>query len=561
MEMRRFFMESRMRSRLALLAGLTMLLVWLLPNHYYPWASFYQDYLSFLALWFLLISLAFKGFEVGCSVVAILFCAIIPVFQVLFGLVYFFGDGAVAAFYLLGFAVAILVGREAYKSWGGAFDFLAWVFLAGAFFSSWLAICQFLEVGSSIWLVDPPTGRSTANLGQPNNLATLISLGVAALLYLFEKRRLAVLSSSLLAFVLVGGLALTLSRTPWLGLFCLLGWWLAKRRAAQLRTSPITLLAWGGVYFLVLISLPYVADALALNEIDLAARAIQSQRLALWHQMLQAVIEGPIWGYGWNQVSVAQVSVSIDHPVQILTEHSHNLVLDLLVWNGPLLGCVIVVGGSVWLARLAWRARTAESVFAVLSVGFLLLHALLEYPLEYAYFLLPCGVALGLLESDIGGGKVWQLPKYAGVVIVVVSFLTMSMVWVEYRALENNGRLIRYQSAGFGVAQPFQSPPRITLLDQLWEFVWFARTQAREGMEPEEIARMERVAHRYPYPPSLFRLSLAFGLNGYPERAAREMEVLRSVHGNEIYEEARSALESLASKYPQLKSPELEALY
>lgn len=62
----------------------------------------------------------------------------------------------------------------------------------------------------------------------------------------------------------------------------------------------------------------------------------------MWHQMLLAIKEQPLLGYGWNQVGVAQLSVYLDYPTTEWTEHSHNILLDLLIWNGIPLGILII---------------------------------------------------------------------------------------------------------------------------------------------------------------------------------------------------------------------------
>ena len=64
--------------------------------------------------------------------------------------------------------------------------------------------------------------------------------------------------------------------------------------------------------------------------------------------MLDAISRAPWLGYGWNEMSVAQSLVAPDHPaVREMVDHSHNMLLDLMVWNGVPLG-LLMFGVFVW---------------------------------------------------------------------------------------------------------------------------------------------------------------------------------------------------------------------
>lgn len=96
-------------------------------------------------------------------------------------------------------------------------SWLAGALTIAALISVWLALYQWTLQPSNIWIADlPPNARPFANLAQPNQLATLLSMGLAAVLFFYEKHTLHRISSSLLALLLLFGIALTQSRTPWL---------------------------------------------------------------------------------------------------------------------------------------------------------------------------------------------------------------------------------------------------------------------------------------------------------------------------------------------------------
>ncbi len=534
-----------------------MVMSWLLPNHYYPWVSFYNDFSAFLALIVLSGFFIFsQGFPISATSLSLMVVACVPVVQWSFGKIFFLGDALIASSYLFGAALAVVSGRMVFFFLGArAFECMAWIILVGAILSCWVALRQWLGFDGNIWVVDlSPGGRPYANLSQPNNLATLLCMSLVSILYLWERFRLGRFSAALVALYLIVGVAITQSRTPWLGALCILVWWSCKAQRANMRLSVSWLTLWVGVYAVAVLALPYLADALYLSAVNLVERAQALHRIELWRQLWMAILHGGWWGYGWNQVSVAQIGVSLGHSVQLMSEHSHNIFLDILIWNGPLLGGGVALLVLAHFSRLAWRIKTCEGVFALLVIGLVFLHGLLEFPLEYGFFLLPIGILLGMLEGEQSIPEVFVLPRWGSGSALLVGVLVLGWVWHDYRLLEEDHRLLRFESARIGEVKAERIAPDVHLLTQLREFLQFARTQAQPSMTADQLEWMRRVVYRYPYPPSLFRYSLALALNGKPELARLELMRLQALHGDALYQEARQGMATISERYPQLES-------
>lgn len=491
---------------------------------------------------------------------AVLVVACIPLIQLGVGKIYFAGDALIAFAYLIALALSISVGRGLClhsKEW--ACSAIAWTFLLGATVSALMAVGQWLRVTETVWIMDLPIkGRPYANFAQPNNLATLLSLGLAALAYLYEFRKFAAISAAFIAIVLLFCIALTESRTPWVGVLVFVGWWGVKARGVEFQLKTLHVISLTAVYALFVFLLPEIAEVLHLYSVDVAKRAQALHRLDIWWQMILAVMQGGPWGYGWNQVSVAQVGVSLVYPVALVVEHSHNIVLDILIWNGPIIGVAIVAFFACWFSWLAIEAKSKESVFGILAVGLILLHGMLELPLEYAYFLIPVGVLLGMLEADMGLPNAFALPRWLGGLVLVFGVVSLGWVWQEYGVAEEDHRLMRFESSRIGNLRAEHAAPDIVLLTQLREFLRFARTEAVPGMDEGQLEQMRKIAHRYPYPPCLFRYALALALNNHPDQSRIELMRLKSLHGDELYREALSGIASLEGKYPQLAALDLE---
>lgn len=539
-------------------ALLVLTLAWLLPNHYSPWPAAYQDFLSFSMCLLALASLTLiKKVYAPASAAVILSVSFLPLIQHHIGIIYFAGDAWIATFYLSGFLATFVVGFNLQHQGHGEFitTSISVAFLVGAMASFWLSIIQWLSLFNSIWIADlPQNARPFANLAQPNNLSTLLCLGIASILYLLERDHLHRITAGLTCSLLIFGVALTQSRTPWLSSILAIIFLYWKIKTGNFRLSTNRPIMWFTFYVVLVFILPTISDALLLQSSDPAIRAHSLERFALWHQLWQAVLQGPLWGYGWNQVSIAQIGATPNFPVPILVEHSHNLLIDVLIWNGPIIGGLLIISTSVWLLNLYWRAQSKESNFALLGAGLILTHALLEFPLEYAFFLFPMGIMLGIANGE--HRPVWKVKISRPLLMATIASSTLFLAWTwkEYRIIEEDYRLLRFETARIGTRSAEHSAPKVILLTQLRELIRFARTEAREGMSEEELEWMRKVVYRYPYPPSLFRYALALSLNGKTSEAYEQMAILRNLHPIERYNEGVNALSQMQKKNPKLQA-------
>lgn len=551
-----------------LFSSTLLLISWILPNHYYPWVSAYHDFAAFTAGFLLIGALLFARPVLQIKLPRLILCVIalccIPVLHYLTDIIYFSGDALISSLYLLGFAAMLLAGynlaqvntlRHPLINW------LAGSLIIAAAISVWIALYQWILQYGNIWIVDlPENARPFANLGQPNHLATLLSMGLAAVLFFYEKHLLHRISSSLLALLLLFGIALTQSRTPWLMAIFFVVLWLWKFNCAQRRLPRTWALAWVAVFAGFIFLLPHLAQWLQLGgTISVAKRAQALERWDLYVQFYQAIIHGPLWGYGWQQVSTAQLAITPLYPVTIYTEYTHNILLDLLIWNGPILGSIIIVAVSYYLLRLAFLARSTENLFVVMAVGFFLLHSMLEYPHAYAYFLLPVGLLIGILQADFPC-KTWRIPRWCVLIFLIVSVSLYAVIWQEYRVIEEDYRLMRFEKNRVGTLKAEQPAPDVLLLTQLQALTKHSRLPATANMSADELDELSRFAKRFTHPASMFKYAQALALNNQLEAAYEQLLLIQGLHGDRILLEAIGVLDTQAEKNPEI-APLLERLH
>lgn len=529
---------------------------WLLPHHFLPWPSVYQDFLIFFAALVIIlkwVSIKTERIYFSKEILMLGFLVSVPWIQYFCGKIYYLGDAVIVSLYLSLFVVAVMFGGEGREDIRLRERIALWLssaFLFGGVVSLFIALRQWLQISDSIWETDFVGGRPFANLGQPNNFSTLLCVAVASLLYLYEKKCIGRFSFSYLSLLLLFGLVLSQSRTPWISLLLVAAFVFFKRPYSSV--SAKVFLLWCCFYFLCVSILPILNAALYLGSESFLGRGSVTARMDIWLQLFEAVKAGGLWGYGWGQVSVAQASVAAEHPAFVMTEHAHNILLDVFLWNGPLLGVLILVFFSIWASRILRQSACLESKFSVSAMLFILVHGGLEYPLEYAYFLFPFGIFLGLASSCAGLGKMFTMRQCLSGPLLILSIVFFSVIWRDYQIIEENYNLMRFEKANVLTVPASAPTSSVILLTQLSALVDVARFEPRDGLSGEELAGLKMISYRYPYFNNLLKYSYALALNDDGEQACRALLVLRGLNSEKMYVSALSAFIVGSEREPRL---------
>ena len=333
-----------MSSITLLFGALLGLASWLAPNHYSPWLSFHSEFLmgaaGLLVLIGELISAPRQREPISALTLATLLTIGILVLQAASGLISFAGDAWMAALYLLAFALSQVLGQMLCRRLGidEMLEGLSSVFVIASIACVGLQLIQWLRLPAlGIFSIELPPGHSPyANVAQPNHLASMLFLGVVGLLFLYERGRARGLAAAMAYLLLAFGLVMTGSRTAWLTMgLATMGLWLASGRKL-LQIGRAQVLGCGAAFFLMLLAWAPLNDLLMLSQgRTFAVQAQIGPRPLLWATMLAALSLQPWFGYGWGQGLIAQGRVVERFPADgRLMENSHNLVMDLAVWNG-----------------------------------------------------------------------------------------------------------------------------------------------------------------------------------------------------------------------------------
>lgn len=258
------------------------------------------------------------------------------------------------------------------------------------------------------------TGRAVGNLRQPNHLATLLLWSVAALVPLHEacrgtsRARLATVAAWVAAALLLFGVMLSGSRTGLLGVGVLAAWGLLDRRlsgAARALLLATPLLCAAGWVLLEWAAAAQSGPAALGAATRVGERDASGGRFSIWRDTLALIAQHPWRGVGFGEFNFAWTLTPSPTRHPAFFDHTHNLPLQLAVELGlPM--ALLVLGLLGWALRQAFdrSRRAAGAEGAALRTAFVMvllmaLHSQLEYPLWYAYFLLPTALAWGLCLS------------------------------------------------------------------------------------------------------------------------------------------------------------------
>lgn len=495
--------------------ALALSLSWLLPNHYAPWTSFHSEiWAAFILLIasFAVLLRAKENVVWNRPSLFLLVVSVIPWIQLSAGKIYFFGTAWIHSTILFGLFVSFVVGYH----WERArkyecVDFLFVAFGIASVASVCIQVYQWLGFEGGTWILNTSRERPFANLGQPNQLGSLLLLGVLAILWGSIRGVLNRFVGALLVAVLFFGIALTQSRTALLNaaiVFLSLGWW------AQAKSQNRFKWVIAG-YALYLFALFFLLPKLATpNASSFLERAASEPRALIWLAFLNAIAKSPLSGYGWGQIASAQIEIaSPTHFLGGLFTQAHNLILDILLWNGILVGGVIICGLVYFCKKILHTATELNSLLLLLFLGILLGHSMLEFPLHYAYFLFPAGMVGGVLACSAGISSLFSSPKTSLAPIFLISVVLMVIVIFDYSKVERSYYLLRAELAKIKTDEQ-GTPPDVLVLTQMRELIVFARFEARTGMPQSELEWMQNIARAYPSPNNFRKVAIALALNG-----------------------------------------------
>lgn len=528
----------------SVVAALLISFAWLSPFHTYPWVTFSSELASFGAALVLLGVLLKQNIKIPKPQLLMLPLLLIPLFQLLFGLVQDFSVALLSFSYVFMFWLMMIGGynlSSTSQNRERSMQGMSYVVLSVAFISSLIAIVQWLNLESNFsWVIQLKGSRPYANFGQPNNLATFLIVGLMGALFLYEKHKASLWLLIPSSLSILFAICLTQSRTSWLVCIFICIYWVIKQYNNKPRLNFIKLFGWAATYFLIAgYLLPIIAQVMTTSvgeavthTASLAERAGSGhERLGMWMQIIHAIGERPWFGYGWNQTSVAVVESIHFNTVQVWFNSAHNILLDLLVWNGLPLGFLIIAYFAIWMFWLNKNAKDTISIVAILMVSAILMHAMLEFPQRYAYFLLPMGFLLGLIQA--------QTPNLNGVTlhrniircVWLVSLVVLLLIWRDYKLFQENSKLVFKQRP---VSEEILGSSKILILTQFQQRLDWIALKPQTLMSDSDLSVIGEMVENKATPYNLKKYAQLLVYNHKLDEAEQQLFVLQQLYKQKI---------------------------
>jgi len=547
-------------SRTYALGLLFFTLSWLASDHYRPWVNFQSELLAFIGLGGLLISVLLHQsgtvvFPRAIGWIAVV--VLVPWAQYAAGITFFGGDALMSSLYLSGLLAAIFVGYTLARANAG-------YGLTGLMHSLWVAAMVSAAIGWVQWLnlqlpigmyvVLPEFGEpAMGNLGQPNQLGTLLLMGMIAYGYIYERRFIGPFGFVLGIFFMTAALVMTHSRAGMLGVLAVGGFFVAKRSRMSSRLSVVQVLGWVLLFGVANVVSPYI-DQVLMFDAGREPLFTSNGRALIWRQMLAGISKSPWLGYGWNQTATAHMAGTLDFPGWMTVTYAHNILLDIIAWNGVPLGLGLIGLGGYWFCTRIYRVSDLKAIYAMACLLPFTIHSLVEYPFAYAYFLIEAGLMIGIVEASVGLARGWQIKRlWVGSALLAWSVVGGYIVY-EYVLIEEDFRIVRFENLRIGKTEAAYQVPKPWMLSHMATMLKVSRQPAVPNMTEQQLSELRQVSFRFPYGSINLRYAIALGLNGDPVGARRMLEVIRATYGPIYYGDAKVGWQESVEKYPQLKA-------
>lgn len=368
--------------------------------------------------------------------------------------------------------------------------------------------------------------RANGNIFQSNNYGTLVIWGYLAWLFVLDdldrrKQTISIFTVSVVAIFFAFGLALGQSKTSILGLALVtsLGMVHSYQFSLRIRFAAILFLIGVGIFWFLqpaLVNLLFGGDTQArtFNGTDL--------RFPAWAMFLTASTDSIphfLFGRGWGSngsvhAGMAGMSIVFPNLGADTFAHTHNVFLDVLVSFGLI--------GLVMFTYLLWRVirhfihqegRSGDFYLWAMLIA-LFVHANLELPHWYGYFIWPAAFIFGVLVKPTG-----RFVVRSSVALPVL----LAMIGLSAFAFS---RYINFEKA-FG-AYAIQLAQRGVIVEVvhvgtpifpgLSETLDVATIKINEELTPEDLKRLAQVTTFFP---SSFNVSRAYYASAFLKDVAR----------------------------------------
>ncbi|MDP2805301.1 MAG: Wzy polymerase domain-containing protein [Gallionellaceae bacterium] len=436
--------------------------MWVLPflyyHHAYPITTFYQEWgaavLGVLAMPLLVSGRYWQQPEIPRIVLLPIGMMLLLLVQYLLGKIPSLDQTLLLTMYFLWMALLVMLGHRLRIELGlPKLALILAVFLVvGAELNALAGILQHYRWHTFLSSVITVKTSSAVygNIAQPNHFANYLALGLASIGLLYIRWSMRAWQVALLAVPLLFVLALSGSRGTWLYLVFMVGMsYLWQRNDKSylplLKYSAALLVGLALMHWVV--QMPWLAGSVTkVTSLERLFGEVGggSIRLHLWKESLLIFANFPLIGAGFGQFAWQHFLLGPELQnisISGLYNNAHNVVMQLAAETG-LAGLIVLFGTlGLWFWHARREHRTLYQWWGYMVLGVLGIHALLEYPLWYGYFIGIAAVALGLMETKTYRLELRALGRLSVAMMLLLGALSLTQLFQGYKKLESSLKL------------------------------------------------------------------------------------------------------------------------
>jgi len=473
------------------------------------------------------------------------------------GKVWFLGHALVGASYFFSIALGMILGGlwAADDQFKPSIIFGATLMAASATVGIMLA--QLLDVGAGgIWInAKEYGGRPFGNLMQTNNAASIINLGLLALLWLKDRQYMG-RSSLVFCWMFLGfGLVMTGSRINILAHFVVIVVLLWRSRLLG-ETRRFGFFALLYLAALLLVS-PYVWSYFGLDpESSMITRTVNETRMSIFQAFFAASFAKPLSGYGFGQAQIAQMQAAdFGYALPGTFIWTHNVFLDLIIWFGYPAFFIFVLAWLVSVMKMNYGLLNRQDWILVASFMVIALHAMVELPHGYLFFSLPAAVIWGYLYERAAPPvqhvnsirmRFWMICMALSGAFLLISILH------DYLEAERSLLAWRMKYHRIGFSHPIDLPD-VIMLNQfrgLMLGMWYPV----DALDGKALKDFEEAVFLVPSEVGIQKLIRATVESGNPARAQLLVDRFRLILGKESRVKLSIAWNAMAQSQPLYRS-------
>ena len=145
---------------------------------------------------------------------------------------------------------------------------------------------------------------------------------------------------------------------------------------------------------------------------------------------------------------------------------------------------------------------------------------MVEFPLHYAYFLIPVGLVMGIVNTRLRQRVVWTTPHWTLAGLIVLASLVVGVTFRDYAEVDQSYTMLRIEQSLLGQGRgSMGEAPDVLALTHLREWIRLARYKPHAGMSRQELEEVEAITTAIPSPPLAYELAKTFALNEQPDKA------------------------------------------